>query len=108
MRVVLLALLVAMIAVLPATGQQDKATDTDDSIKVEVSLVNVFFTVHDHHNGLIGNLNKDDFTVFENGQQQDIKYFARQTDLPVTMGLLIDVSGSQERLLDTTKEAASE
>src|SRR5581483_6644966 len=108
MRVVVPVLLVALLAVPPIAGQQDEAGKADESIKVEVELVNVFFTVHDRHNGLIGSLNKDDFTVFENGQQQDVKFFNRQTDLPVTLGLLIDVSKSQENVIEVTKEAASE
>jgi VWFA-related protein len=55
---------------------------------------------------LIGNLNKDDFTVLEDGKQQEIKYFTRETDLPLTIGLLIDVSASQRNLLDIEKHAA--
>ena len=50
------------------------------SIKVDVSLVNILASVRDKHNGLIGNLNKDDFTVLEDGKPQTIKYFtARPT-----------------------------
>jgi VWFA-related protein len=114
MRIAAAALLVCSLGVLPATGQQDQSAkvsepaQTDDTLKVEVSLVQVFFSVHDRHNGLVGNLNKNDFTVFEDGKQQEIKAFERETDLPITMGLLIDVSKSQENLLDITKEAASQ
>lgn len=111
MRGTAVALLVSLLAVWPAAGQQDQPEQpakADDSIKVEVALVNVYFTVHDHHGALVGSLNKDDFTVFENGTQQTIKAFTRETDVPVTLGLLIDVSKSQENVLDITKEAASE
>ena len=62
--------------------------------------------MHDKHGGLIGNLNKDDFTVLEDGKPQTIKYFTRETDLPLTIGLLIDVSASQRNLLDIEKRAA--
>ncbi len=62
--------------------------------------------MHDKHNGLIGNLNKDDFTVLEDGKPQTIKYFTRETDVPLTIGLLIDVSASQRNLLDIEKRAA--
>jgi VWFA-related protein len=55
---------------------------------------------------LIGNREQKDFRVFEDGKEQEIKRFARQTDLPLTIGLLVDVSGSQERLIDTEKRAA--
>ena len=98
-----------MPGLLPAAGQQqDEQAKADDSIKVEVGLVNVFFTVHDRHGALVGSLNKDDFSVFENGTQQTIKDFTRETDLPVTLGLLIDVSLSQENVLDITRDAASQ
>ena len=77
-------------------------------IKVEVNLVNIFFSVRDKRGGLVGNLTKNDFTVFEDGKQQDIKYFSRETDLPLTIGLLIDVSASQMNLIDIEKNAASQ
>ena len=79
----------------------------DDVIKVDVSLVNVLCTVRGKNNGLIGNLEKSDFHLLEDGKEQEIKYFTRETDLPLTIGLLVDVSGSQERLIDTERRAAS-
>jgi VWFA-related protein len=54
----------------------------------------------------VGNLEKGDFKVFEDGKEQEIKYFNRETDLPLTIGLLIDVSASQENLIDIEKNAA--
>jgi VWFA-related protein len=80
----------------------------DDTIKVDVDLVNVLCTVRGKNNGLIGNLDKGDFHLFEDGKEQEIKYFTRETDLPLTIGLLVDVSGSQERLIDTEHRAASQ
>jgi VWFA-related protein len=85
-------------ALLPA---QDEPT-----IKVEVNVVNVLFNVRDKHSGLVGNLSKDDFSIFEDGKQQDIKFFNRETDLPLTIGLLIDVSASQGNLIEIEKNAA--
>jgi VWFA-related protein len=90
----------------PVLPQQKPAEDVPPSITVDVSLVNILASVHDKHGGLIGNLNKDDFTVLEDGKQQTIKYFTRETDLPLTIGLLIDVSASQRNLLDIEKRAA--
>lgn len=84
---------------------QDKAPD--DTIKVDVDLVNVLCTVHGKNNALIGGLEKGDFHLLEDGKEQEIKYFTRETDLPLTIGLLVDVSGSQERLIDTEHRAAS-
>ena len=57
---------------------------------------------------LISSLAKDDFHLFEDGQPQPIKYFTRETDLPLTIGLLVDVSGSQENLIEIERRAASE
>ena len=65
------------------------------SIKVEVNVVNVVFNVRDKRGGLIGNLTKDDFTIVEDGKPQEIKYFTRETDIPMTIGLLIDVSAGR-------------
>ena len=93
----------------PALPQQKPVEDeTAPPISVNVSLVNILASVHDKHGALIGNLNKDDFTVLEDGKQQTIKYFTRETDLPLTIGLLIDVSASQRNLLDIEKRAAHE
>jgi len=78
----------------------------DDVIKVDVSLVNVLCTVRAKNNALVGGLEKADFHLLEDGKEQEIKYFTRETDLPLTIGLLVDVSGSQERLIDTEKRAA--
>jgi hypothetical protein len=101
-----------LFSVLPAMAQEaappDKTQPEAPSIKVEVNVVNVFFTVRNHQGGLVGNLTKDDFTVFEDGKQQDIRYFTRETDLPFTMGLLIDVSPSQGNLIEIEKEAATQ
>jgi len=98
--------LLAMLPALPALPQEKPAEDAPPSITVDVSLVNILASVHDKHGGLIGNLTKDDFTVLEDGKPQTIKYFTRETDLPLTIGLLIDVSASQRNLLDIEKHAA--
>jgi VWFA-related protein len=82
--------------------------DVEPTIKVEVNVVNILFNVRDKHSGLVGNLTKDDFTIFEDGKQQEIKYFNRETDLPLTIGLLIDVSASQMNLIDIEKNAADQ
>jgi VWFA-related protein len=82
------------------------AQDDSATLKVEVNLVNILFTVRDKKGGLVGSLNKDDFKVFEDGKEQEVKYFNRETDLPLTIGLLIDVSASQMNLIDIEKNAA--
>ncbi len=81
---------------------------TDDApIKVNVNVVSVMASVRDKHNTLIPNLTKEDFEVFENGQAQTVKYFSRESNLPLTIGLLIDVSRSQENLIEIEQRAAS-
>jgi VWFA-related protein len=82
------------------------ATAQDQPIRVNVNLVNLLCTVHNKAGGLVGNLEKTDFTVFEDGKQQEVKYFTRETDLPLTIGLLVDVSASQERLIEVERNAA--
>ena len=80
----------------------------EPTLKVEVNLVNILFTVRDKRGGLVGNLNKDDFKILEDGKEQQVKYFNRETDLPLTIGLLIDVSASQMNLIEIEKNAASQ
>ena len=80
----------------------------DPVLKVDVNVVNVLFSVHDKRGALIGDLQKDDFTILEDGKQQAIKYFTRETNLPLTLGLLVDVSRSQERLIPEERDAASQ
>src|SRR5208337_4524259 len=59
------------------------------------------------HGALIPNLNKDNFDLFEDGQPQTIKYFKAESDLPLTLGIMIDSSGSQMRVLDMEKEVGA-
>jgi VWFA-related protein len=80
---------------------QDQSVET---LKVNVEVVQLFFNVKDKHGALIPNLNKDNFDLFENGQLQTIKYFKAESDLPLTLGILIDTSYSQLRVLDMEKE----
>jgi len=96
----ILALALCAIGIAPA---QDAPT-----IKVDVDIVNVLASVRDKRGALIPNLEKQDFTILEDGKPQEIKYFTRETDLPLTIGLLVDVSGSQEHVLEVEKTAAAQ
>jgi VWFA-related protein len=78
------------------------------TIKVDVDIVNILFNVRSKSHGLVGNLEKGDFTLYEDGKQQEIKYFTREADLPLTIGLLIDVSASQGNLIGIEQNAASQ
>src|SRR5229473_3010257 len=74
------------------------------TVKVSVNVVGLFFNVKDKHGALIPNLTKDDFQVLEDGTPQTIKYFAAESNLPLTLGMLIDSSGSQRNVLDMEKQ----
>ena len=80
----------------------------DEPIRVDVNLVSVLASVRGKGGALIGNLQQGDFKIYEDGKEQQIKNFTRETDLPLTLGLLVDTSGSQERLVDTEQRAASQ
>ncbi|MGB8967968.1 MAG: VWA domain-containing protein, partial [Candidatus Sulfotelmatobacter sp.] len=87
----------------------DAQTPGDDqgpagTVKVNVNVVGLFFNVKDKHGALIPNLTKNDFDVLEDGKPQTIKYFAAESNLPLTLGILIDSSGSQRNVLDMEKE----
>lgn len=91
----------------PAPKNPAEVPDNETPIQVSVNVVNVMASVRDKHNGLVPSLNKDDFELFENGQAQTIKYFSRESNLPLTIGLLVDVSRSQENLIQIEQRAAS-
>ena len=84
------------------------AQDQMTTLKVDVDVVSILASVRDKRGGLVPNLEKADFTILEDGKAQPIKYFARETDLPLTIGLLVDVSGSQRNLIDIERSAASQ
>ncbi len=80
----------------PSDNDQDAPVAT---LKVQANLVSLYFTVKDKHGALIPNLTKDDCTVFENKQPQKLRSFAAEADQPLTLGILLDTSGSQEYVL---------
>jgi VWFA-related protein len=96
----------------PASSQQPASSDqkSDDSqqptetLKVNVNVVQLFFNVKDKHGALIPNMTKDDFEIAEDGKPQTIKYFAAESNLPLTIGMMIDSSGSQRNVIDMEKE----
>ena len=78
----------------------------DTTFSSEVKVVNVLATVRDKKGQIVQNLTKDDFTLEEDGRPQTIRYFSRETDLPLTLGLLIDTSMSQRRVLGQERTAS--
>jgi len=69
---------------------------SQEPIRVKVNLVNVSFSVRDSRGALVENLTKDDFEVLEDAVPQKIAFFSRSSDVPLTLGLIVDASGSQE------------
>jgi VWFA-related protein len=93
------ALLALLFAALPLSSQQSPIT-------VNVAAVNLLATVRDKHGNLIRNLTKDDFSLEQDAKPQTITYFAKESDLPLTLGLLVDTSLSQRRVLDQERTAS--
>lgn len=104
LRFTVFPLLLALAAFAPAQAPEDQAP----TIKVDVDIVNVLCSVRDKRGAYVANLTKDDFTVFEDGKPQTIRYFNREKDLALTLGLLVDVSGSQENLIGVERQAATQ
>ena len=82
------------------------AQDKDATFSTDVKVVNVFATVRDKQGKVVNNLTKQDFTVQENGVSQPITYFSRETYQPLSIGLLVDTSNSQRRVLGEEKTAS--
>ena len=85
----------------PARRSQEKP-----GISVDVKVVNVLATVRDKHGQIVSNLGQDDFKLEEDGRPEAITYFARETDIPLTLGLLVDTSMSQRRVLPEERGAS--
>jgi VWFA-related protein len=92
---------------LSVAGQQASANVGGvQTLKVTTEVVNVYSIVREKKGRLISNLKAPDFQVFEDGVQQEIRYFSRETDTPLTMGILIDTSPSQVRVLGVEQQEA--
>ena len=93
-----------------ADKDQENVPDKDQGkipvFRKNVTVVNVLFTVKDKHGVMVPHLEKDRFDLLEEGKPQTIKYFAAETDQPLTIGLLIDSSKSMERTLPEEKVVA--
>jgi VWFA-related protein len=76
------------------------------TFSTEVKVVNVLATVRNKTGAIVATLGQDDFSITEDGRPQAIRYFARDTDLPLTLGLMVDTSSSQRRVLDAERGAS--
>jgi len=98
-------LTLALIA-LPAVGPSIWAQDAATTIAVDVKVVTLPVTVRDKHDKIVRDLTKDDFTLQEDGRPQTIKYFSQESNLPLTLGLLVDTSRSQNNVLEAERNAS--
>lgn len=85
---------------------QDAQQETHPKIAVQVNTVSVLATVRDKHGKIVSNLTKDDFGLEEDGRSQVINYFARESDLALRLGLLVDTSLSQRNVLEQERSAS--
>jgi VWFA-related protein len=108
---------ICLAAVLPA-GQHAPVIDQPPApapatpaqaptVAVQVNVVNMLATVRDKHGEIVSNLSRDDFKLEDSGNPQTIRYFSRETDLPLVLGLLVDTSLSQRRVLGEEKTASA-
>jgi VWFA-related protein len=117
----LLWIVFALMTVLPGAAQQttnqsqpgqpqenSAQQDSAGTYKVNVNVVNLYFVTKDKHGTLIPNLAQDQFEVLENGQPQTIKYYKADASQPLTLGLMVDTSGSEARMLPVEQEVAGQ
>jgi len=90
----------------PPRVREEVPQDSDEVVKVETNLTNIFFTAADRNKRFISNLKAEDIRVFEDGQAQQIFTFQQNIDLPLSLAILIDTSASEERTLPDEKAAA--
>jgi len=97
MRLQHYALLAALLT--PCAGQDVKFSS-------DVKVVALLATVHDSSGAIVKNLTKDDFRLEEDGHQQTIRYFSRESDLPLTIALLVDTSRSMRTVFEPERAAS--
>ena len=91
----------------PTPKEGEETLQEDEVVRVETDLTNILFTAVDKQKRFITTLKQEDVRVTEDGQPQEIFTFARQTDLPLSLAILIDTSISEERTLPIEKAAAA-
>jgi len=103
-----LAVLTIVAMARPALPQNPEPQQAQGpAIKSQVNLVNLFVTVRDKKKNVVEDLKQEDFKIAEDGQEQKIAFFNKVTALPITMGLLLDTSGSEQDMLSAIQEGGS-
>jgi Ca-activated chloride channel family protein len=90
----------------PPRTREELPVESDEIVKVETNLTNIFFTAADKNKRFISDLKAEDIRVLEDGQPQEIFTFQQNIDLPLSLAILIDTSASEERTLPDEKAAA--
>ena len=90
----------------PIPKREELPADSDEVVKFDTNLTNIFFTAADKNKRFISDLKAEDIRVLEDGQQQEIFTFQTNIDLPLSLAILIDTSASEERTLPDEKAAA--
>jgi VWFA-related protein len=112
MRSPIVGVFAALLCVFPAAAQNSSAApsqqDQTPVFRKNVNVVNLFFTVKGKHGALVPGLTREDFEVFEDGKPQTIKYFSAESNQPLTLGILLDSSGSMQNMLPEEKIVAGD
>ena len=90
-----------------APAPQEPIEDSGQTLKIGTNLVNVYFTAHDK-SGFITDLKKEDCAIFEDGKEQTIRNFTQEKKLPLTIGILLDTSGSQTNVLPLEQQSGAD
>jgi len=100
--------LLAMLSAFPPAARLLTAQEKPQgaTFSADVNVVNLFATVRGKDGRIVSNLNAEDFVLLEDGRPQSIRYFSRETDLPLTLGLLVDTSMSQRHVLPEERSAS--
>jgi VWFA-related protein len=100
--------LISALGLIPALRLLNAQQQQDDkpTFSTGVKVVNLFANVRNKAGAIVKDLGKEDFLLDEDGRPQAIRYFSQESDLPLTLGLLVDTSGSQRRLIDEERSAS--
>lgn len=102
------AALALAVPALPQSQQTQANPGQGPTIKAEVTLVNLFATVRDKNKRVVTDLKQDDFKVFEDNHEESIAFFSKDMNLPITLGLLLDTSGSEQYMLGSIQDAGAQ
>src|ERR1700735_5634951 len=90
----------------PPQQDQQQPAQSPQVLKRETNLVNVFVTARDKKNGIVSDLVQTDFKISEDGQDQKVAFFEKDVNMPITLGLLIDTSGSMYNVIGAEQDTA--